>query len=148
MISPQNLQVISSLIVRSVNACLIPITANPIAKIARIEISAITSMKNAVSFKLKCQTNNITIIAIDIITVTVNKNLIPFDQESPMVTSGIRIGTPALTTRGMKESDMKQVARYIDQAVTHRDDKQALEKVRQGVIELTRQFPIYQGLQM
>lgn len=85
---------------------------------------------------------------LDEVHITVNKNLIPFDPESPMVTSGIRIGTPALTTRGMKEAEMVKVAEYIDRAITHRDDKQVLEQVKQDVLELTERFPIYTDLQM
>ncbi|MFP4472955.1 MAG: serine hydroxymethyltransferase [Candidatus Omnitrophota bacterium] len=85
---------------------------------------------------------------LDEVHITVNKNLIPYDPESPMVTSGIRIGTPALTTRGMKEDQMLRVAEYIDRAVTGRDDPQELEKVRAGVLELTEQFPIYKDLLM
>jgi len=87
-------------------------------------------------------------VILDEVHITVNKNLIPFDPESPMVTSGIRIGTPALTTRGMKEAEMCRVARYIDQAVSRRDDPRALEEIRRGVLELTQQFPIYSGLMM
>ncbi|MCK5580998.1 MAG: serine hydroxymethyltransferase [Candidatus Omnitrophica bacterium] len=83
---------------------------------------------------------------LDDVHITVNKNLIPFDTESPMVTSGIRIGTPALTTRGMKEEHMKQVGRLIDDAITHKGDNQALEKVRAGVLQLTKEFPIYNAL--
>lgn len=85
---------------------------------------------------------------LDEVHITVNKNLIPFDPESPMVTSGIRIGTPALTTRGMKEAEMRTIARYINQALIHRDDPRELEKVRCGVLELTEAFPIYPGLKM
>lgn len=85
---------------------------------------------------------------LDEVHITVNKNLIPYDPESPMVTSGIRIGTPALTTRGMKESQMKEIAGYIDRAIVHRDDKKELEAVRRGVAELTKAFPIYGGLTM
>jgi len=85
---------------------------------------------------------------LDEVHITVNKNLIPFDPESPMVTSGIRIGTPALTTRGMKEPEMKKVAEYIDRAIVHRDDAKELEKIRRAVLELTEQFPIYSGIQM
>ena len=85
---------------------------------------------------------------LDEVHITVNKNLIPFDPESPVVTSGIRIGTPALTTRGMKEAEMKKVAEYIDRAVTHRDYPRELEKVRAAVLELTESFPIYAGLKM
>lgn len=85
---------------------------------------------------------------LDEVHITVNKNLIPFDSESPMVTSGIRIGTPALTTRGMKEKEMKKVAEYINRAVVHRDDQKELDRVRQGVAELTEAFPIYSDIVM
>jgi glycine hydroxymethyltransferase len=83
---------------------------------------------------------------LDKVHITVNKNLIPFDTESPMVTSGIRIGTPALTTRGMKEKEMKRVARLIDQALVNKTDEKALAKVRKEVLELTKEFPIYKEL--
>ncbi|MBF0121942.1 MAG: serine hydroxymethyltransferase [Candidatus Omnitrophica bacterium] len=83
---------------------------------------------------------------LDTVKITVNKNLVPFDSQPPTVTSGIRIGTPALTTRGMKESQMEQVADLIDQAITGRDNPAVLEKVRAQVAELTKKFPIYEGL--
>jgi glycine hydroxymethyltransferase len=83
---------------------------------------------------------------LDEVHITVNKNLIPFDPESPMVTSGIRIGTPALTTRGMKEKEMETIAEFIDEALTHQEDAKALAKVQAGVLELTRSFPIYEKL--
>ncbi len=83
---------------------------------------------------------------LDSVKITVNKNLIPFDVQSPAVTSGVRIGTPALTTRGMKEIEMKLVAELIDRAVLGRDDPAVLNAVRSGVEALTRQFPIYDGL--
>ncbi len=83
---------------------------------------------------------------LDTVKITVNKNLIPFDPQPPTVTSGVRIGTPALTTRGMKEAEMLLVAELIDEAIMHRDDAGALAKVRARVAELTRKFPIYQGL--
>jgi glycine hydroxymethyltransferase len=85
---------------------------------------------------------------LDEVHITVNKNLIPFDPESPMVTSGIRIGTPALTTRGMKETEMDVIAGLMDRAMTSRDDPKALEAVRKEVLELALQFPIYSGLMM
>ena len=75
--------------------------------------------------------------------ITVNKNMIPFDPEKPMVTSGIRVGTPAITTRGMKEKDMAEVGALIGQALDHSSDEAALAKVRARVKELTRQFPLY-----
>ena len=83
---------------------------------------------------------------LDHVQITVNKNLIPFDPAPPTVTSGIRIGTPAVTTRGMKEAQMKQIAQYIDDAIVHRHDEQALTKVRNQVAALTKAFPIYEGL--
>ncbi|MEI6437510.1 MAG: serine hydroxymethyltransferase [Candidatus Omnitrophota bacterium] len=83
---------------------------------------------------------------LDSVKITVNKNLIPFDTQAPAVTSGIRIGSPALTTRGMKEPEMDKVAELIDQAIVNRDNAAALDKVRAGVEELTKKFPIYPGL--
>ncbi len=85
---------------------------------------------------------------LDEVHITVNKNLIPFDPESPMVTSGIRIGTPAVTTRGMKEGEMTKIAACICQAVEHRDDKAALERIKKEVLALTSAFPIYRDLRM
>ncbi len=75
--------------------------------------------------------------------ITVNKNLIPFDTKSPFVASGIRIGTPAVTTRGMTEPEMKLVAELIVEALAHRDDEAALERVKGRVLELTSSFPLY-----
>jgi len=83
---------------------------------------------------------------LDEVRITVNKNLIPYDPEKPTVTSGLRIGTPAVTTRGMKEKDMRTIARLIDGAVTKRDNKSELKKVLDGVGQLTKEFPIYQDL--
>ena len=75
--------------------------------------------------------------------ITVNKNAIPFDTNPPMKPSGIRIGSPALTTRGMKEGEMKQVGRWIAEALLHRNDAGALEKVREQVLGLCEAFPLY-----
>ena len=75
--------------------------------------------------------------------VTVNKNAIPNDPESPFVTSGIRIGTPATTTRGMKEGDMAKIAEIIDLVISQRENPGTLEKAREMVKELTGRFPIY-----
>jgi glycine hydroxymethyltransferase len=77
--------------------------------------------------------------------ITVNKNAIPFDVNPPMKPSGIRIGTPALTTRGMKESDMRQVGRWIAEALNNRADGSVLSKVRRSVLELADAFPLYAG---
>ena len=75
--------------------------------------------------------------------ITVNKNAIPFDTNPPMKPSGIRIGTPALTTRGMKEPEMRQIGKWIAEALQHRTDKAVLEKIRRHVLELAEQFPLY-----
>lgn len=83
---------------------------------------------------------------LDKVNITVNKNLIPFDPASPMVTSGIRIGTPALTTRGMKEPQMEQVAQLIDEAIVHHQDENKLAEVKSAVLKLTKEFPLYPGL--
>ncbi len=73
--------------------------------------------------------------------ITVNKNKIPFDQRPPLDPSGIRIGTPALTTRGMREMEMRQIAAWIDVALGHANDKAALERVRGQARDLGKQYP-------
>ena len=73
--------------------------------------------------------------------ITVNKNKIPFDQRPPLDPSGIRIGTPALTTRGMREPEMRRIAAWIDTALAHANDKAALERVRGQVRDMGKQFP-------
>ena len=75
--------------------------------------------------------------------ITVNKNAIPFDTNPPMKPSGIRIGTPALTTRGMKEAEMTQIGRWIAEALLHRTDAAVLSNVRKQVLELCEAFPLY-----
>jgi glycine hydroxymethyltransferase len=75
--------------------------------------------------------------------ITVNKNAIPFDTNPPMKPSGIRIGTPALTTRGMKEAEMRTIGKWITEALEKRSDPQALGKIRGQVLELAEQFPLY-----
>jgi glycine hydroxymethyltransferase len=75
--------------------------------------------------------------------ITVNKNAIPFDTNPPMKPSGIRIGPPALTTRGMKENEMRQIGRWIADALLHRTDATVLGKVRKQVLELCAAFPLY-----
>ena len=76
-------------------------------------------------------------------SITVNKNAIPFDTNPPMKPSGIRIGTPALTTRGMKEGEMRQIGRWISEGLHHRTDAAVLGKIRQQVLELAEMFPLY-----
>jgi glycine hydroxymethyltransferase len=75
--------------------------------------------------------------------ITVNKNAIPFDVNPPLKPSGIRIGTPALTTRGMKEAEMRQVGRWIAEALLQRADAAVLERIRKDVLELCETFPLY-----
>ena len=77
--------------------------------------------------------------------ITVNKNAIPFDTNPPMKPSGIRIGTPALTTRGMKEAEMRQVGRWIAEALNNRNDASSLNGIRRKVLELAEAFPLYAG---
>jgi glycine hydroxymethyltransferase len=75
--------------------------------------------------------------------ITVNKNAIPYDANPPLKPSGIRIGTPALTTRGMGEGEMRQVAGWITRALEQRNDAAALARIRAEVLELAEQFPLY-----
>jgi glycine hydroxymethyltransferase len=78
---------------------------------------------------------------LDTVHITVNKNAIPFDKLSPNVTSGIRLGTPAVTTRGFKEEEMKEIAYFINSVVDNRDKD--LGGIREKVIELCHKFPLY-----
>ncbi len=75
--------------------------------------------------------------------ITVNKNAIPFDPESPNVTSGIRVGTPALTSRGMKEQEMERIAELMDEALTKGQDERIKAKISKAVKALCEQFPLY-----
>jgi len=75
--------------------------------------------------------------------ITVNKNAIPYDTNPPLKPSGIRVGTPALTTRGMKEPEMQQIALWIDQALVSRGDDAVLARIRGEVAEMTNRFPLY-----
>ena len=74
--------------------------------------------------------------------ITVNKNTVPYDPRSPFDPSGIRMGTPALTTRGMKQAEMLQIAQWIDEAITHQRDDRQLAKLRKGIEEFTKKFPL------
>ncbi|MFH0986892.1 MAG: serine hydroxymethyltransferase [Candidatus Micrarchaeota archaeon] len=78
--------------------------------------------------------------------ITVNKNMIPYDTRKPVDPSGVRIGTPALTTRGMKESEMKMIGEMICRVLSSPNDGSVREKVKQDVLELCRQFPLYPNL--
>jgi glycine hydroxymethyltransferase len=75
--------------------------------------------------------------------ITVNKNSIPYDVNPPMKPSGIRIGSPALTTRGMREAEMRVIGRWIAEALAQRSDSQALRRIRGQVLELVERFPLY-----
>ena len=79
--------------------------------------------------------------ALDQAGITVNKNMIPFDPRKPLDPSGIRIGTPALTTRGMKETEMRQIAKWITDVLSDREDAATLQRVRGAVLELCRHYP-------
>jgi len=84
--------------------------------------------------------------ALDKAGITANKNTIPFDPEKPFVTSGLRIGTPAITSRGMKEADMAQVAAFIDEALSHTQDDAYLADEAKRVKEFLSRFPLYPSL--
>ncbi|MBI2058879.1 MAG: serine hydroxymethyltransferase [Nitrospirae bacterium] len=81
--------------------------------------------------------------ALDKAGITVNKNTVPFETRPPMVTSGIRIGTPAVTTRGMKEPQMEKIADWIKEALDHIEDEKLLKRIRHDVHALCGQFPLY-----
>ncbi|MCB0834713.1 MAG: serine hydroxymethyltransferase, partial [Bacteroidetes bacterium] len=80
---------------------------------------------------------------LEIAGITVNKNMVPFDTQSPFVTSGIRIGTAALTTRGMKENEMRAIAGFIHKALSNADHQEVLLEIREEIKTLTAGFPLY-----
>jgi len=84
--------------------------------------------------------------ALDVAGITVNKNAVPFDDKSPFITSGIRIGSAAVTTRGMKEPEMERIADMINRVVTGHRERSTLDQVRAAVSELCRFFPLYSEL--
>ena len=77
--------------------------------------------------------------------ITVNKNAIPFDKKPPRVTSGIRIGTPAVTTRGLKEPEMEQVANFMADLLLNPADDSLVRKTRQEIRKICQAFPLYEG---
>ncbi|RLI95918.1 MAG: serine hydroxymethyltransferase [Candidatus Altiarchaeales archaeon] len=85
-------------------------------------------------------------IALQEAGITLNKNTVPFDEQKPWITSGIRIGTPSVTTRGMKEKEMELIAEFITRVIENIDDRNVRKKVREEVIELCEQFPLYEEL--
>ena len=94
----------------------------------------------------KSMTGKVAEKALDKAGITVNKNKIPYDPEKPLVTSGIRIGTPAVTTRDMKEGEMAEIAALINDALSAPDDDAHLAGVKERVKELTSRFPLYPDL--
>ena len=81
--------------------------------------------------------------ALDEVHITVNKNTIPFDQNSPFVASGVRLGTPALTTRGMKETEMREIGKLIAAVIREPESEEVKASVKKSVSELTARFPLY-----
>ncbi len=81
--------------------------------------------------------------ALDEVHITVNKNTIPFDTNKPFIASGIRLGTPALTTRGMKEEEMRQIGAMIAAVIREPESEDVKRKVRAQVAEITAMFPMY-----
>ena len=77
------------------------------------------------------------------VNITLNKNSIPHDELPPLQTSGIRIGTPAMTTRGFKEKEFIYIARLIDEAIKNKDNEEVLKRIKKDVINLTSKFVIY-----
>jgi glycine hydroxymethyltransferase len=82
--------------------------------------------------------------ALEQAAITVNKNAIPFDVNPPMKASGIRVGTPAVTTRGMKESEMRKIGSWIAEVLNHLQDESVIKSVRGEVEKLTAEFPLYE----
>lgn len=80
------------------------------------------------------------------IGITINKNSIPFDPAPPLKPSGIRLGTPAMTSRGMKEAEMEQIGNIIGRVITHKDDEKIVADAKIEVREITKRFPLYEGL--
>ena len=81
--------------------------------------------------------------ALDKVGITTNKNTIPFETESPFVTSGLRMGTPAMTTRGFKEAEMEEVADIIIETLTKEKNGESLDGIHDKVVALTKKFPLY-----
>src|SRR5205807_6627001 len=88
-------------------------------------------------------TGKVAQLALDDAAITVNKNTVPKETQSPFVTSGIRIGTPAVTTRGMGEAEMQAIARLIDRVLKDPENAEEKSRVREDVRQLTRKFPLY-----
>jgi glycine hydroxymethyltransferase len=85
-------------------------------------------------------------VALDAVGITLNKNMIPDDPRSPMDPSGVRIGVPAVTTRGMKEKEIKKIAAWIAEAIENHTDEKVLKRIHKEVIVLCKKFPLYKNL--
>ena len=96
-----------------------------------------------IDLRNKCVTGKLAEEALSRAEITVNKNMVPFDMESPFVTSGIRVGAPAMTTRGLKEDDFRKIAELMDQVITHSDDETVISTVTAEVHAICKQFPLY-----
>ena len=81
---------------------------------------------------------------LDEVGITVNKNTIPFDTASPFITSGVRIGTPAVTSRGFKEAEMKEIASIIAKLLKNHENEEVLKEAKERVATLTSNFPLYE----
>jgi glycine hydroxymethyltransferase len=86
-------------------------------------------------------------IALDKAGITCNKNTIPYDPQKPMITSGIRLGTPAVTTRGMKEDDMATIVAFIDEAILNHENEAKLAEISKKVEVFLQKFPLYPDMQ-
>ncbi|MBN1478264.1 serine hydroxymethyltransferase [Candidatus Sumerlaeota bacterium] len=101
-----------------------------------------------VDLRAKGMTGKVAEKALDLAGITVNKNGIPFDPEKPFVTSGIRLGSPAMTTRGMGEADMDRIAGWIVEALDHVEDESALARIAAEVADFARAFPMHVGVKV
>ncbi|MFA5876564.1 MAG: serine hydroxymethyltransferase, partial [Candidatus Margulisiibacteriota bacterium] len=97
-----------------------------------------------VDLRSKKLTGKVAEKVLDEVGITVNKNTIPFDPETPFVTSGIRVGTPALTTRGMQENEMRLIASLFGKILSNPADEKIKNEVKGQIAQLCRQFPLYE----
>src|SRR5438105_13967588 len=113
----------------------------------RIVMGGIDCHMSLADLRPKVITGKVAKEILDLAGITVNKNAIPFDPEKPFVTSGIRIGTPAVTTRGMKEPDMATIAEFIARALAAHGDDARLAGVAADVRRFTADFPLHLGVE-
>lgn len=99
-----------------------------------------------VDLRNKGVNGKVTEIALDAAGITCNKNMVPFDEQPALVTSGIRLGTAAITTRGMKESDMETIAGFIDRAVQNTSSEEVLTSIKKDVYSFCSAFPLTRQL--